>query len=87
MEYLDFSTDNFYLLYKDTSDEMAIIDLALQKRINTLHVEFEVEWCSDGIKLSDKAKGVHSCYSDENRIIKITQIGERTIAVSILLRI
>ena len=29
VEYLDFSTDNFYLFYKDVSDETAIIDLAL----------------------------------------------------------
>lgn len=29
VEYLDFSTDNFYLLYKDTADEIAILDLAL----------------------------------------------------------
>lgn len=81
VEYLDFSTDNFYLLYKDMSDEIAIIDLSLQKRINTLHVEFDLEWCSDGIKLAEKAKGVHSCYTDENRILKITLIGERSMAV------
>ena len=29
VDYLDFSTDNFYLLYKDVSDEIAIIDLSL----------------------------------------------------------
>lgn len=46
-------------------------------------MEFDIEWCSDGIKLSEKAKGVHSCYSDENRIIKITQLGEKSIAVKI----
>lgn len=63
------------------SDEIAIIDLSLQKRINTLHVEFDLEWCSDGIKLAEKAKGVHSCYTDENRILKITLIGERSMAV------
>ena len=27
VEYLDFSTDNFYLFYKDVSDETALIDL------------------------------------------------------------
>lgn len=76
VEFLDFSTDNFYLLYKDISDEIAIIDLSLQKRINTLYVEFDLEWCSDGIKLAEKAKGVHSCYTDENHILKISPIGE-----------
>ena len=71
--YLDFSTDNFYLLYKDVSDEIEIIDLSLQKRINTLYLEFDFEWCSDGIK--EKAKGVRSSYKDENKIQKITTIG------------
>ena len=83
VEYLDFSTDNFFLLYKDISDEYAIIDLSLQKRINTLSFEFDLEWCSDGIKMAEKAKGVHSCYTDENRITKITIISENSIAVYI----
>lgn len=82
VEYLDFSTDNFFLLYKDISDEYAIIDLSLQKRINTLSFEFDLEWCSDGIKMAEKAKGVHSCYTDENRITKITIISENSIAVT-----
>jgi len=40
-----------------------------------------LEWCSDGIKLAERAKGVHSCYTDENRILKIAPIGEKSIAV------
>lgn len=47
-----------------------------------MYVEFDMEWCNDGIKLAEKAKGVHSCYTDENRILKITPIGEKSIAVS-----
>ncbi len=49
-----------------------------------MHVEFDLEWCSDGIKLAEKAKGVHSCYTDENRIHKITLIGEKSMAVIII---
>ena len=40
--------------------------------MNTIFVEHDVEWCSDGIKVSEKTKGIHSYYSDDNRIIKIT---------------
>lgn len=29
VDYLDFSTDNFYLLYRDVSDEKEIIDLSI----------------------------------------------------------
>jgi hypothetical protein len=51
--------------------------------MNILYIEFELEWCSDGIKLPAKAKGgVHSCYTDENRILKITPIGVNNIAVT-----
>ena len=46
-----------------------------------MHMEFDLEWCSDGRKLAEKAKGVHSCYTDENRIHKITLIGEKSMAV------
>ena len=35
--------------------------------------------------MSEKVKGVHSCYTDENRILKITPIGEKSIAVYTLL--
>lgn len=56
IEFLDFSTDNFYLLYKDSYDEVVIIELTNLKKINTVFVEFDIEWCSDGIKASDKAK-------------------------------
>ena len=56
IEFLDFSTDNFYLLYKDSFEEVVIIDLSNLKKINTVFVEFDIEWCSDGIKASDKAK-------------------------------
>lgn len=46
-----------------------------------MHMEFDLEWCSDGIKLAEKAKGVHSCYTDDNKIRKITLIGEKSMAV------
>ena len=34
--------------------------------------------------MAEKAKGVHSCYTDENRITKITIISENSIAVLFL---
>lgn len=55
VEFLDFSTDNFYLMYK-SPDEFVIIDLSNLEKINTVFVEFDIEWCSDGIKTSDKTK-------------------------------
>ena len=45
-------------------------------------VEFEIEWLSEGLKISEKAKGVLSYYSDDNRIIRMARIGDKTLAVT-----
>ena len=45
-------------------------------------MEHDAEWCSDGIKVSEKTKGVHTYYSDANKILKIATIGERSIVVT-----
>ena len=82
IEFLDFSTDNFYLLYKDHFEEVVIIDLTNLKKINTIYVEFDIEWCSDGIKVSDKIKGIQTFYSDENKFLKISKVGERSMIVT-----
>ncbi|EGR29518.1 PH domain protein [Ichthyophthirius multifiliis] len=74
VEFVDFTIDNSYLLYKDNFEEVSIIDLTNHKKINTIYIEHDVEWCSDGIKISEKTKGVHSYYNDENKILKITPI-------------
>mmetsp|Transcript_19117 Transcript_19117/g.2603 ORF Transcript_19117/g.2603 Transcript_19117/m.2603 type:complete len:128 (+) Transcript_19117:219-602(+) len=54
IEYLDFTMDNYYLIYKDNFEEVSIIDLKNLKKINTLYVEHDAKWCSDGIKVSEK---------------------------------
>ncbi len=74
VEFVDFTVDNSYLLYKDNFEEVSIIDLTNHKKINTIYIEHDVEWCSDGIKICEKTKGVHSYYNDENKILKITPI-------------
>lgn len=72
IEYIDFTKDNLYMMYKDNFEEVAIIDIVHLKKTNTIFIENDVEWCSDAIKVSEKTKGVHSHYQDENRITKIT---------------
>lgn len=75
--------DNYYLMYKDNFEEVSIIDLKNLKKINTLFVEYDAKWHSDGIKISEKTKGIYSYYNDENKIHHITTIGENAIAVKI----
>jgi len=42
------------------------------KKVIKGEVEFNMEWCTDGIKVSSNMKGVlHTYYSDENNILKV----------------
>ncbi|KAL4497254.1 hypothetical protein ABPG72_011189 [Tetrahymena utriculariae] len=84
LEFVDFSTDNFFLLYKDNVDDVEIIDFRNEfKKVIKGEVEFNLEWCTDGIKVSPNMKGVlHTYYSDENSILKVQKIGDRQIAVT-----
>ena len=56
INFLDFSLDNNYLLYKDNLEELTATDISSKKKINFIHSEFDVEWMSDGIQISEKTK-------------------------------
>lgn len=56
IEYLDFTRDNLYLMYKekensDLTTAVNYIDLKNLRKINALFIEQGVEWVSDGIKV------------------------------------
>lgn len=51
VELLDFSTDNYYLIFKDSFLKVTIIDMSSMKQVNTNNLDFEIQWCSDGIKV------------------------------------
>ena len=82
ISFIDFSTDNFYLVYKDNFEEITIIDLTNLKKVNTISVEFDIEWASNGLQIHEKTKGVLPFYQDDNRIIKMIRVGENTLIVS-----
>ena len=45
MDYLDFSVDDKYLLFKDRYEEIGMISLEKDyRRINTIFVEMGIEW-------------------------------------------
>jgi len=44
LEFIDFSTDNFYLVYKDNFEEVVIIDISNINRVNISNMEFDIEW-------------------------------------------
>lgn len=82
IEYIDFSTDDNYIMLKDNFEEILIVDIKNSRRINTIFIEHDVNWQSDGLKIHESTKGVHNFYSDENKIMQITKLRENAIAVT-----
>ncbi len=68
IEFIDFSTDNNYMVYKDFSGEIIYVALkdGKPKGINPASVEFTHEWLSDGLKISNK--GIENYYPGNNGI-------------------
>jgi hypothetical protein len=53
---MDFSTDDYYLMYKDNLGQKCFLDLSNMNKNDTLAIEFDIEWVSEGIKISEKRK-------------------------------
>lgn len=66
VEFLDFSVDNFFLLYKDKVNQKCFYDLSSLKKSDALGVEMDIEWMSDGIKLSEKTSELDKLCEDDN---------------------
>ena len=45
-------------------------------------MEHDAEWCSDGIKVSEKTKGVSLHYDQKNKILKMATIGDKSLVVT-----
>jgi hypothetical protein len=83
IEFIDFSTDNNYMMYKDFSGEIvyvALKDGKPVKNINPASVEFTHEWQSDGLSISNK--GIEHYYPGNNGIQKLTLIQNKTLLVT-----
>jgi hypothetical protein len=81
IEFLDFSTDEKYLLYKDKFEEIGMIYLVTLKRINTIFVEMKIEWQTEGLRISPKAQRIYCSYNCENRITTISKLSQNYILV------
>lgn len=44
IEFMDFSRDCKYILFKDSFEELGMISLENYNRINTIFVEMDVQW-------------------------------------------
>jgi hypothetical protein len=60
VHFIDFSVDNFFMLYKDISGNFNFFSLKNHKKIETLGADFDtgIEWQSEGLRLSEKRKAI-----------------------------
>ena len=80
IEYMDFSTDNFLLMYKDSIGKSSFFDLSdLQNKDDQPGVEYDIEWMSDGLKTSENRIGLDPCYTEENMIMKLSRVGRQSL--------
>lgn len=77
IKFIDFSTDNYYLLFVDNFGDTNIVDLTTKSQLrSTQNMEFTNEWTSEGIQISDKTK---VNVSEENSHKLVHQLGYYTL--------
>lgn len=84
IDYIDFSLDDKYFLFKDKYEEIGMINLDSEKdyrRINTIFVEMAIEWQEEGLRISPKGQKIYYSYSCENKITTLTRLGKDKIIV------
>ena len=84
IDYLDFSKDDQFLLFKDRYEEIGMLALTPDKdykRINTIFVEMNIEWQEEGLRISPHEQKIYYSYSCENKITAITRLGNDKIIV------
>lgn len=82
VEFMDFSEDDFYLMYKDNVTQKCFFDLTNQKKNDTLAIDFDMEWVSDGIKLSEKTAELDKYCEEDNNFRCMVKAGERSLIVT-----
>lgn len=79
IEFMDFSTDDYYLMYKDTIGQKCFFDIENNKKNDTLAIDFDIEWVSEGIKISEKRRGLDPWYKEDNVVTNLVRAGDHTL--------
>lgn len=82
VEFMDFSEDDFYLMYKDNVTQKCFFDLTNLKKNDTLAIDFDMEWVSDGIKLSEKTAELDKYCEEDNNFRCMVKAGKRSLIVT-----
>ena len=49
-------------MFRDNMEEVVYIELDQYQKQSQISSKYDIEWCEDGIKFSDKTKGIESFY-------------------------
>ena len=67
-------------MYKDNIGKSSFFDLSnLQKKDDQPGVIYDIEWISDGLKISENRIGLDPCYTEENKVMKLSRVGQRSL--------
>jgi hypothetical protein len=80
IEFMDFSSDNVYLMYMDNIKKKCFFDLKnkVKDESENLNLKYDVEWISEGLKTSEKIRGLAPCYTEDNEITCLVRVGQRS---------
>ena len=82
IEFMDFSEDNYYLMYSDSVTQKCFYDLTNLKKNDTLAIDFDMEWVSDGIKLSEKTAELDKYCEEDNNFRCMVKAGNGSLIVT-----
>lgn len=80
IEFMDFSSDNVYLMYMDNIKKKCFFDLKnkVKDESENLNLKYNTEWISEGLKTSEKIRGLAPCYTEDNEITCLVRVGRRS---------
>jgi len=84
IEYMDFSSDSFFLMYMDNIKTRCFFELKNKRKEDkeTLNPKYDVEWIGDGLKISEKIRGLAQSYTEDNDTTCLVRAGRRSLIAS-----
>lgn len=76
--FMDFSSDNIYLMFMDNIGKKQFLDLKEGQELNKIDLQ-NTEWISEGLKISDKRRGLDPNYTEENNVTCLVRAGHKSI--------
>ena len=68
IEFIDFSVENYYLMYRDIEKNVVYIRLTDMKKFDKIDSNHKIEWLNEGIKLSRYKNDLNNFYNENNSV-------------------